>query len=866
MWSQLHSHVAQEKVVAAKELLTDAKLRPVWIFEALGPKPWGESVEVVECWLTLVDLLPKQYPLAKSGGLRPLSDALNNPDCRDLLAQCLERLIDRDAVLIDQAIMVQKVVGDHVDTLAINAAQFLTTAFVRSRITRKSFQSILEHVPRLWHLDGCHLQGLFDLLFADPEGFKKVDGLKKQKLADKANNVLQSSYHGGFFDFVKLHRNNAHLHRLLPQMLQTFFAHWQERRKTLHSVQIDGTQGVKRQREELKAKFDTGFFFMELLVDALVESSAGDDAAVSCVNSLWRMCASCNAFRKDEKSDLLKTYVKFLVEREKKENGWTGLEICLSLDATCLEEHFPALIKHSCPPSFSRAAVNAHAQRHDIGGLLTLLEGDCPWEGLGEALRDALTLCLPEQTCDLLQSLAKCPGLLATVLEGNFAVTEQTAPEVYAVIQNFPLTSRRAFLAKQAALRRLAKWTGNGMEDLRFRTPSSGSVTIEERLTVQLHRAALGKKKKITDISVFSEADWELVRPHLPLLSTIEDLRPILRQRLLPEDLAVAFETEVFTDFDIKQWAHRACKDFSFSKEMPPEYLPNGATINRRKWSEIEKIEIFERLPPGPDVQRAMGNVKEAKWTREDALKHPIDKMSKALIATSGAWKYEELVVAWTLIEKSILSFHDYELLHKLLLQTRCYRRLWTRATKICLNAALWSSEPAQTLLTLLRLAPPRGGQPPWVKRIPSVLACVRKVTEMVYTASCGEEAQKRSRLAVRVWQAVASGNVRWAPSVGCKKLQMALKNYIWFLVACFLDCDRSFVGPEMASKSGLLEDVAAWREAQKILQQGLLPLLEMMDDRQKQALYAQLQEPMKSMFREANAGFKKHGFYTGKY
>jgi len=221
------------------------------------------------------------------------------------------------------------------------------------------------------------------------------------------------------------------------------------------------------------------------------------------------------------------------------------------------------------------------------------------------------------------------------------------------------------------------------------------------------------------------------------------------------------------------------------------------------------------------------------------------------------------------------MTFEDLELMNKLLIRTQPYRRLWTEATRICLSMAMWHKEPAQVLLLLFKLPTPRGGQPPWVKMVPAVLACVRQITETVYKSASGEEALKRARQTIRVWQAVSKGSTRWAPAVGQKKLQQALRKYIGIIVALFLDLDRKFVGAECAAKGCsqsktqkpvLAEEVAKWKEAQQILQHGLLPLVEQMEERQKQALYAQLQEPMKSMFREIHAGFKKRGFYTGKY
>ena len=44
---------------------------------------------------------------------------------------------------------------------------------------------------------------------------------------------------------------------------------------------------------------------------------------------------------------------------------------------------------------------------------------------------------------------------------------------------------------------------------------------------------------------ILEEASWELVRPHLPLLATCDALKTVLLRRLSPDDLLVAFETDL---------------------------------------------------------------------------------------------------------------------------------------------------------------------------------------------------------------------------------------------------------------------------------------------------------------------------------
>eukprot|EP00397_Hematodinium_sp_SG-2012_P016327 GEMP01016655.1.p1 GENE.GEMP01016655.1~~GEMP01016655.1.p1 ORF type:complete len:890 (+),score=238.46 GEMP01016655.1:133-2802(+) len=889
MWSQLSSRNEEDKIRAARSLLEDPTVKPAWIFEAFGPKPWGASLEVTELWLAVVKRLPREYPLAKHGGLRALLNVLDATEgkVRDVLAQCLDTLVDLDAALIDQAITVVQKVGGVSDALTIASVRFLTTALIRSR-AKKSFEIVLDNLPRVWHLDTNHLHGMFELLFAEPQGFKKIEGLKKQKLTKDSRRDVSATYHTGFFALVKENRHDPNLLRLLPHMLRTFLVQWRNR-KASQTPQADELHGTKRLREELKAKFDPGFFFFEMLYAALVESNPSDDW-LECVNELWRVCASCNAFRKDTEGALLKTYASFLVNKQPKdEHTWHGLTVCLSLDSSCLEMHFLSLWPQlsTCPPSFPRALVQAYALLHDLGSLLTsLLDSDTSAcvGGLKSALRDALTTCLPGQMCDLLKQLASkswAEPLLTAVLEGQFAVQEQTAQDVDDLICSFTASgSPRFLLAQQAALRRLAQWTGSPIDKLKFRTPSSSSTnrSIEERLTIQLHRVA--QKKRLTDMDVFQEAHWELVRPHLPLLATVDGLRSCLRKRLTPADLLVAFETEIFREENestctLQRWATKACKDVAFAREMPVELLAPVETILERKWADAEKLEILERLQPSAERRSALAvlgkvakqdETRGKKLTRAEALKLPCETMGMALLAAKGKWTEDELQLAWSKIKDNPFTFRDLTLLNELLLKTRKYRRQWTTATRICLHLGMWSSDAAQVLLLLFRLPLPRGGQPPWVKMIPAVLACVRKITESAYQAPSGEEALKRARETVRVWQVVSNGSVRWAPSVGYKRLQQALRKYIGLMVASFLDVDRKFVGADRAAHDGSREEIARWKEAQKILQQGLLPLMEMMEERQKQALFTQLQEPLKSMFRDAHAGFKKHGFYTGKY
>ncbi|CAK9116304.1 unnamed protein product [Durusdinium trenchii] len=93
-------------------------------------------------------------------------------------------------------------------------------------------------------------------------------------------------------------------------------------------------------------------------------------------------------------------------------------------------------------------------------------------------------------------------------------------------------------------------------------------------------------------------------------------------------------------------------------------------------------------------------------------------------------------------------------------------------------------------------------------------------------------------------------------------------------LVAHALEQQRRFEGVEAAAKakaqahsSDRVQEVAAWKDAVGVLQQGLVPLMNSLEGAEEllQGLYAALREPLRSMFKELHSGWQKHSRYKGE-